>query len=91
MPANYIAMYNPPNKEKSKEIVKNGHYVNDERGSLTKEVLNVVTCIKDPFGVKGKDFFGLGGALERLENIRIPDNYFWEGDKLQVYSALLDE
>ncbi len=68
------------------KIVKNGHYVNDERGSLTKEVLNVVTCIKDPFGVKGKDFFGLGGALEKLENIRIPDNYFWEGDKLQVYS-----
>jgi len=63
-----------------------GHFVNDERGSLTKEVLNIVTCINDPFGRKKGDFFGLGESLERVENVRIPDDYFWEGDKLKVYS-----
>ena len=67
-------------------IVNNGHYVNDERGSLTKECLNIVTEIKDPFSVGGKDFFGMGDALEKLENIRIPKGYFWEGDKLQTYA-----
>ena len=50
-------------------IVNNGHYVNDERGSLTKECLNIVTEIKDPFSVGGNDFFGMGDALEKLENI----------------------
>ena len=59
---------------------------NDERGSLTKECLNIVTEIKDPFSVGGKDFFGMGDALEKLENIRIPKGYFWEGDKLQTYA-----
>ncbi|WP_409201002.1 thymidylate synthase [Methanobrevibacter sp. DSM 116169] len=69
-----------------KEIMNEGHLVNDERGSLTKELLNVVTCINDPFGIKDGDFFGMSKSLEKLDNIRIPDDYFWEGDKLKVYS-----
>ena len=28
----------------------------------------------------------MGDALEKLENIRIPKGYFWEGDKLQTYA-----
>ena len=67
------------------QIVKDGHFVNDERGSLTKEILNVVTTINDPFQLGG-DFFGFGDKLARIEKIRIPDNYFWEGDKLRTYS-----
>ncbi|MDL2270729.1 thymidylate synthase [Methanobrevibacter sp. OttesenSCG-928-I08] len=69
-----------------KKIMKDGELVNDERGSLTKEVLNVVTCINDPFGTSNNDFYGMGKSLEKIDSIRIPDNYFWVGDKLKVYS-----
>lgn len=67
-------------------IIKDGHYVKDERGSKTKEILNVLTTIQDPFQVTNGDFFGFGDKIATLSNIRIPDGYFWEGDKLEKYS-----
>lgn len=67
-------------------IVENGHFVDDERGSKTKEVLNVLATIKDPFHISSGDFFGFGDKIASLDNIRIPEGYFWEGDKLEKYS-----
>ena len=69
-----------------KKIMDEGNFVNDERGSLTKELLNVVTCINDPFSTQGSDFYGFGKSMEKVENVRVPEDYFWEGDKLKVYS-----
>ncbi|MCQ2977693.1 MAG: EFR1 family ferrodoxin [archaeon] len=51
MPANYIAMYNPPNKEKSKEIVKNGHNKVIEIGEKIK---NGESFIDSPSNAKSK-------------------------------------
>lgn len=67
-----------------KHIVKEGELVHDERGSLTREVLNVLTRIEDPFDMKGINF--VGDKAASIRNIRIPKGYFWEGDKLEVYS-----
>lgn len=63
-----------------KKIMEEGQEINDERGSLTKEILNTLVTITDPLGkqnAKSDDFF---------ENIKIPTGYFWRGEKLKIYS-----
>ncbi|OQD58793.1 thymidylate synthase [Methanobrevibacter arboriphilus JCM 13429 = DSM 1125] len=70
-----------------KEIMKNGKDVNDERGSLTKEILNVMVSIKKPFGKDaGGDFFNIQSNSHDISNIRVPEGYFWKGDRLKTYS-----
>lgn len=69
-----------------KSIMIDGAEINDERGSLTKELLNLVVEIKDPFGSNENDFYGFNDKLAKIENIRVPEGYFWSGDKLKTYS-----
>lgn len=70
-----------------KKIIKEGKDVNDERGSLTKEILNVIVSIKKPLGnTNSSDFFNIKSKLFDILNIKVPEGYFWEGDKLKVYS-----
>jgi thymidylate synthase len=73
-----------------KKIVVEGHEVNDERGSLTKEILNVLVQIKYPLGKNSKDFFNVfdksSKNLNDILDIRVPEGYFWSGDKLKSYS-----
>jgi thymidylate synthase len=57
-----------------KKVMKDGEEIKDERGSLTKEVMNTLVTIKKPLG-----------QLNSLKSIRIPDGYFWYGDKLEMY------
>jgi len=67
-----------------KKIITEGADVNDERGSLTKEILNVMVSIKKPFGKDSKDFFNIQSS--DILDIRVPEGYFWSGDKLKTYS-----
>lgn len=73
-----------------KNIMHNGKIIKDERGSNTKEILNIVSQINKPFGDGKGDFFNLGSNLDNIvdsiDNIRIPEGYFWSGDKLKIYS-----
>ena len=61
------------------QIVKDGHFVNDERGSLTKEILNVVTTIND-FSTRWD--FSFGDKLRKYEYLII----ILGRDKLRTYS-----
>ncbi|MCL2116572.1 MAG: thymidylate synthase [Methanobrevibacter sp.] len=67
-----------------KKIITEGVEVHDERGSLTKEILNVMVSIKKPFGKNSKDFFNI--KTSDISDIRVPEGYFWSGDKLKTYS-----
>ncbi|MGI6447564.1 MAG: thymidylate synthase [Methanobrevibacter boviskoreani] len=67
-------------------VYTNGHFVNDERGSKTKELLNVVTRIRNPLGIQSGGFFGLGKEYTSIENIRFPEGYFWAGDRIKTYA-----
>ena len=58
-----------------KNIVESGKEVNDERGSLTLELLNTIVTIKKPMGY-----------LNDLKAIRIPKGCFWAGERLKEYS-----
>jgi thymidylate synthase len=64
-------------------VLENGEIVKDERGSLTVEVENTLTFIKNPLGVFE--------ALQDIGAIQIPRNkktgklYFWNGTKLMDY------
>ena len=70
-----------------KKIIKEGKDVNDERGSLTKEILNVLVSIKKPLGKQdNSDFFNIQSKVSDILNIRVPEGYFWSGDKLKTYS-----
>ncbi|RBQ24537.1 putative thymidylate synthase [Candidatus Methanobinarius endosymbioticus] len=70
-----------------KKIIKEGKDVNDERGSLTKEILNVMVSIKKPLGnTNSGDFFNIKSKVSDILDIRVPEGYFWEGDKLKTYS-----
>lgn len=66
-----------------KKIMEEGKEINDERGSLTKEVLNTLVTIKDPLGnQKSKN----NSETDMFGNIKIPTGYFWRGEKLKIYS-----
>ena len=67
-----------------KKIMIEGKDINDERGSLTKEILNVMVSIKNPLGKKSNDFFNI--QKSSILDIRVPEGYFWSGDKLKSYS-----
>ena len=69
-----------------KLVYTNGHLVDDERGSTTKELLNVVTKIKNPLGKQDGGFFGIGEEYNTIENVRVPEGYFWDGDRITTYS-----
>ena len=66
-----------------KKIMEEGKEINDERGSLTKEVLNTLVTIRDPLGKqKSKN----NDETDMFEDIKIPTGYFWRGEKLKIYS-----
>ena len=66
-----------------KKIMEEGKEINDERGSLTKEVLNTLVTIKNPLGnQKSKN----NDENDMFEDIKIPTGYFWRGEKLKIYS-----
>jgi thymidylate synthase len=66
-----------------RKIMEEGKEINDERGSLTKEVLNTLVTIKNPLGnQKSKN----NDENDMFENIKIPTGYFWRGEKLKIYS-----
>ena len=66
-----------------KRIMEEGKEINDERGSLTKEVLNTLVTIRDPLGKqKSKN----NDETDMFEDIKIPTGYFWRGEKLKIYS-----
>ncbi|MDR0911464.1 MAG: thymidylate synthase [Methanobrevibacter sp.] len=69
-----------------KKIISDGKDVNDERGSLTKEILNVLVQIKKPINKSSGDFFNIKTPTSDILNIRVPEGYFWSGDKLKTYS-----
>lgn len=64
-----------------KKIMEEGKKINDERGSLTKEVLNTLVTIKDPLGKDSKN-----KSEDFIDSIKIPTGYFWKGEKLKIYS-----
>ncbi|MDR1721995.1 MAG: thymidylate synthase [Methanobrevibacter sp.] len=68
-----------------KKIISEGKDIKDERGSLTKEILNVLVQIKKPLGKTKGDFFNIKTNPDILD-IRVPEGYFWSGDKLKSYS-----
>jgi thymidylate synthase len=72
-----------------KKIMKEGAEIKDERGSLTKELLNVMVSIKNPLGKSQSNNFYLNNLTDKLagiKDIRVPEGYFWSGDKLEIYS-----
>ncbi len=69
-----------------KKIMTEGKDINDERGSLTKEILNVMVSIKKPIGKNTNDFFNIQSKISDILDLRVPDGYFWSGDKLKTYS-----
>ena len=66
-----------------RKIMKEGQEIKDERGSLTRELLNVMINIQNPLG---KQLSGYLSNLARINNIRVPEGYFWSGEKLEIYS-----
>ena len=68
-----------------RKIMKEGQEIEDERDSLTKELLNIMVSIKRPLGKNLSDYY-LGNMVKNLKNIRIPEGYFWSGEKLDIYS-----
>ena len=66
-----------------RKIMKEGQEIKDERGSLTIELLNVMVSIKNPLG---KQLSGYLSNLARINNIKVPEGYFWSGEKLEIYS-----
>lgn len=72
-----------------RKIMKEGIEIKDERGSLTKEILNVMVSIEKPLGKARADNFYLNNLTDKLagiKDIRVPEGYFWSGEKLEIYS-----
>jgi thymidylate synthase len=67
-----------------KKIMAEGQDVKDERGSQTKELLNIMVNIKNPLGKNLSDYYL--SNMARIKNIKVPDGYFWSGEKLEIYS-----
>jgi thymidylate synthase, methanogen type len=70
-------------KKLVEKIMRDGREIRDERGSLTREVMNTVVTIKKPLG-KSDDFYHIRRGS--LLNIKVPEGYFWSGEKLEKYS-----
>lgn len=70
-------------KKLVEKIMHDGREIRDERGSLTREVMNTVVTIKKPLG-KSDDFYHIRRGS--LLNIKVPEGYFWSGEKLEKYS-----
>lgn len=71
-------------EELVRKIMKEGKEIKDERGSLTKELLNIMVNIKKPLGKNLSEYYLTN--MGRLKNIRVPEGYFWNGEKLEIYS-----
>lgn len=72
-----------------RKIMKEGTEIRDERGSLTKEILNVMVSIENPLGKSRSNNYFLNNLTDKLagiRDIRVPEGYFWSGDKLEIYS-----
>ena len=72
-----------------KKIMEKGAEIKDERGSITKELLNVMVTIENPLGKSPSDNFYLKNLQDKLagiKNIKVPEGYFWSGEKLETYS-----
>lgn len=67
-----------------RKIMEEGQEIKDERGSLTKELLNIMVNIKNPLGKNLSDYYL--SNLAKIQNIRVPEGYFWSGEKLELYS-----
>ena len=67
-----------------KKIMDEGKEINDERGSLTRELLNIMVNIQNPLGKPMTGYYL--GNMNRIKNIRVPEGYFWSGEKLEKYS-----
>lgn len=66
-----------------RKIMEEGQDIKDERGSLTKELLNIMVNIQNPLGKSLSDYLS---NMTRIKNIRVPEGYFWSGEKLEIYS-----
>ncbi len=72
-----------------KKIMSEGAEIKDERGSLTKEILNVMVSIENPLGKSKSSNYYLNSLTDKLagiKDIKVPEGYFWNGEKLQKYS-----
>ncbi|MCE5214077.1 MAG: thymidylate synthase [Methanobacterium sp.] len=67
-----------------RKIMEEGKEIKDERGSRTKELLNIMVNIKNPLGKNLSDYYL--SNMARISNIRVPEGYFWSGEKLEIYS-----
>lgn len=65
-------------------VMHRGDDVKDERGSNTKELLNIVTTIHYPFIDTFSGAFGI--EFNGIDSIKIPKDYYWSGDKLEIYA-----
>ena len=70
-------------EELVRKIMAEGKEIKDERGSLTKEILNIMVSVKNPLG---RNLSGYLSNMARINNIRVPEGYFWSGEKLEIYS-----
>ena len=68
-----------------RKIMAEGKEIKDERGSLTKEILNTLVTITNPLGNKMSEGFYLN-KIAPVQDIRVPEGYFWSGEKLELYS-----
>jgi len=66
-----------------RKIMEEGKEIKDERGSLTRELLNIMVNVRNPLG---KKLSGYLSNMARINNIRVPEGYFWSGEKLEIYS-----
>ncbi|MBM4240219.1 MAG: thymidylate synthase [Euryarchaeota archaeon] len=71
-----------------KKIMNEGREIKDERGSLTREILNTVVTIKNPLSSNLSEGYYLNKIAKStsLKKIKIPEGYFWSGEKLEKYS-----
>lgn len=67
------------------KIMREGKEIRDERGSLTKELLNILVNINNPLGSQLSEDYYLN-KIAKVHKIRIPEGYFWSGEKLEKYS-----
>jgi thymidylate synthase len=67
-----------------RRIMQDGKEIKDERGSLTREILNIMVSIRNPLGKSMTDYYL--GNMTGIKNIRVPEGYFWSGEKLEKYS-----